>query len=145
MNNIDINNLKLATIRQRVNAFIIDDLLVTLITIIMLWDKIYAIDGEFVRILQIMNQAFIQIIFIKIIYQTFFVWYYGATVGKIIMKLKVIDFNHFGRISFLQAFTRSAIRIFSESFFYFGFLIAYFTDSKQTLHDKFGRTLIVNA
>ena len=144
MDNINIENLQLATTRRRANSFIIDDLLVTLIVTIMLWSKISATNGDLEIVLQIMNEAFMQIIFLKIIYQAFFVWYYGATIGKIVMKLRVIDFNHFGRITFSQALIRSLLRIVSELFFYFGFIIAFFTDSKQTLHDKFGRTLVVN-
>ena len=144
MDNINIENLQLATTRRRANSFIIDDLLVTLIVTIMLWGKISATNGDLEIVLQIMNEAFMQIIFLKIIYQAFFVWYYGATIGKIVMKLRVIDFNHFGRITFSQALIRSLLRIVSELFFYFGFIMAFFTDSKQTLHDKFGRTLVVN-
>jgi len=144
LDNINIENLQLATTRRRANSFIIDDLLVTLIVTIMLWSKISATNGDLEIVLQIMNEAFMQIIFLKIIYQAFFVWYYGATIGKIVMKLRVIDFNHFGRITFSQALIRSLLRIVSELFFYFGFILAFFTDSKQTLHDKFGRTLVVN-
>ena len=81
----------------------------------------------------------------KVIYQTYFIWYYGATIGKTIMKLKVIDFNHLGRVTFIQALIRSMGRIISESFFYIGFLMAFYTESRQTLHDKFGKTLVVNA
>ena len=120
-NNIDTNSLELATTRTRTTAFIIDDLLITLVAVIMLWDQISASGGEFINILTIMNQAFIQIIFMKVIYQTYFIWYYGATIGKTIMKLKVIDFNHLGRVTFIQALIRSMGRIISESFFYIGF------------------------
>lgn len=141
---IDEDNLELARQRTRVHAFIIDDLLITLITIVMLWQPISSVDGNFTSILVVMNGAFIQILFLKFIYQTLFIWYYGATVGKIIMKIRVIDFNDFGRISFLSSCIRSSMRIVSESVFYIGFFIAYYTDSRQTLHDKVARTLVVN-
>jgi uncharacterized RDD family membrane protein YckC len=142
-NNID--NLELASTRRRANAFIIDDLLITFITLIMLWDQISISGGDFIAIIQIMNQAFIQIILMKVIYQTFFIWYYGATIGKSILKLRVIDFNNFGRVTLIQSFIRATGRIVSESFFYAGFILAYFTESKQTLHDKLGKTLVINA
>ncbi len=144
-NNIDINKLELANTRDRATAFIIDDLLITFVALIMLWDQISASNGDFVDVLTILNSAFLQIVLMKLVYQTYFIWYYGATIGKSIKKLRVIDFNHFGRVTFMQALTRSAGRIVSESFFYIGFLIAFYTDSKQTLHDKLGKTLVVNA
>ncbi|RXK14286.1 RDD family protein [Halarcobacter mediterraneus] len=139
------NNLELASNRTRLLAFVIDDFLITGIVIIMLWDKI-AINGDDVTsILMTMNNFLWQVFLLKFVYQTFFVWYYGATIGKIVTKIRVIDFNSLERVSFFAAATRSAFRLISEMFFYFGFLFAFFTEGKQTLHDKIGRTLVVNA
>ncbi|MCK5293376.1 MAG: RDD family protein [Arcobacteraceae bacterium] len=142
--NVNIDNLELATQRSRVGAFIIDDLLITFITILMLWEHILTVNGDFMSILMIMNDAFIQILVLKFIYQTFFIWYYGATVGKIIVKIKVIDFNNFGKVSLSSALIRAGMRIVSETIFYIGFIISYYTDSRQTLHDKTAHTLVVN-
>ncbi len=139
------DNLQLASLRSRIKAFVIDDLSITLIVFLLLWDKISSANGDLVNIVIIMNEAFIQIIVLKFIYQTFFIWYYGATIGKIIAKIKVIDFDNFGKVSLLNAAIRSFGRIISESIFYIGFLIAYYTNSRQTLHDKFGKTLVVDA
>lgn len=144
-NNTDTNNLELATTRKRAMAFVIDDLLITFVSIVMLWDQISASGGEMIGVLTIMNQAFIQIVAIKVIYHTFFIWYYGATIGKSIMKLRVIDYENFGRVNLLGSFFRAFGRIISESIFYIGFLFAFYTESRQTLHDKIGKTLVVNA
>ena len=143
-NQTDANNLELASMRSRIRAFIIDDLSITLIVLIILWDKLSNVNGDIVLAMSIMNEAFVQIIVLKFLYQTVFIWYYGATLGKYIAKIRVIDFEHFGRVSLLNASIRSFGRILSESAFYIGFLIAYYTDSKQTFHDKFGKTLVVN-
>ena len=143
-NQVDIDNLELASSRSRIRAFIIDDLAITLIVMLMMWDQISASNGDFVIILTLLNGAFLQVISLKFIYQTFFIWYYGATVGKMISKIKVIDFDNFGRVSLFNAILRSMGRILSEMMFYIGFIIAFFTDSKQTFHDKMGRTLVVN-
>jgi len=143
MNNT--NNLELATIRSRTLAFVIDDFLITFIVIAMYWGSISSTGDDLVTLLAIMNQFVWQVLFLKFIYQTFFVWYYGATIGKIVTKIKVIDYNHFGRVSIVTAMTRSILRIISEMFFYIGFIFAFFNDGRQTLHDKIGRTLVVNA
>ena len=144
-NKIDIDNLQLASMGSRVKAFVIDDLSITLLVLLLLWDSVKASNGDFIAIMTIMNSAFFQIVFIKFIYQTFFIWYYGATIGKFIAKIKVIDFDDFGKVSLLNSAFRSGGRIISEMIFYIGFLLAYYTDSRQTLHDKFGKTLVVNA
>ena len=82
---------------------------------------------------------------LKVIYQTFFVWYYGATIGKIVVKIRVIDANKWGRVSIISSFLRAVGRIFSEMFFYIGFLIGFFNNGRKTFHDITGRTLVVNA
>ncbi len=142
---VDIDKLQLASMWSRTIAFVIDDLSITLIVMFMLWDKIQMSNGDYMIIMDIMNSAFIQILALKFIYQTFFIWYYGATVGKIVAKIKVIDYYNFGKVSFTNSVIRSAARIISEMAMFVGFLFAFFTESKQTFHDKLGKTLVVNA
>ena len=143
--NIDTNNLQLASMKSRVKAFVIDDLSITLIVIIILWDQISASNGDLIATMTVMNEAFLQIMILKFVYQTFFIWYYGATIGKLISKIRVIDFNNYGKVSFLNAAVRSFGRIVSEAVFYIGFILAYYGDSRQTFHDRFGKTLVVDA
>jgi len=143
--NSDTNDLQLASMKSRVKAFIIDDLSITLLVIIILWDKISASNGDLMSTMMIMNEAFIQIMILKFLYQSFFIWYYGATIGKLIVKIKVIDFEHYGKVTLLSSCLRSAGRILSEAVFYIGFILAYYGDSRQTFHDKFGKTLVVDA
>jgi len=142
--NIDTSKLELASTSSRIKAFVIDDLLITFVMLALLWEPITSTNGDYLAIAMIMNEAFLQIITIKIIYQSFFIWYYGATLGKMSAKIKVIDFNNFGKITFSQSVLRASGRILSESFFYLGFALAYYTDSKQTFHDKVSKTLVVN-
>jgi uncharacterized RDD family membrane protein YckC len=144
-NQVDTQDLQLASMKSRIKAFIIDDLSITLVVFLLLWDKISATNGELLNIMIVMNEAFLQIIVLKFLYQTFFIWYYGATIGKFVAKIKVIDFDHFGKVSLVNSAVRSFGRIISESLFYIGFLIAYYTESRQTFHDKFGKTLVVDA
>ena len=144
-NKININNLSLASSKLRIKAFIIDDFAITLIVMLMMWDQIAAVNGDFSAVLILLNNAFIQIIILKFIYQTFFIWYYGATIGKMIAKIKIIDYGNFGKVSLTNAILRSIGRILSEMVFYIGFIVAFYSDSKQTFHDKIGKTLVVNA
>ncbi len=141
MNN---DNLELASMPSRIKAFIIDDLLISFVFIALFWEKINSSDGELVNMLIIMNEHVMQVLFLKFIYQSFFIWYYGATIGKIIAKIRVIDYNSFERVSFTSSIIRSFTRIFSEMFFYIGFVVAFFNDGRQTIHDRTGRTLVIN-
>ncbi len=140
------SDLQLATLRSRAMAFIIDDLIVTFIILIIFWDNLMAASHNMDAMMQLVKVDLVMpLIFLKVIYQAFFVWYYGATVGKLVAKIRVIDASHWGRVSFFSALLRSVGRIFSEMFFYVGFLIGFFNEGRKTFHDITGKTLVVNA
>lgn len=143
-NNSD--NLQLASMRSRALAYVIDDLLVTIIIIMIFWESISALSHDMDAMTYLLKAELVTpLIFLKVIYHTFFVWYYGATVGKIVVKIRVIDANEWGRVSMFSSFLRAVGRIFSEMFFYIGFLIGFFNDGRRTFHDFTGKTLVVNA
>ena len=145
MNNMqDTNNLELAKISTRALAFVIDDILITLIVFAIFWDTIANSGSDLTALLIVMNEFVLQVLFLKFIYQTFFVWYYGATVGKIVAKVRVIDYENYGRVTLFSSIMRSFARLLSEMFFYIGFIFSFFNDGKQTFHDKMGKTLVVN-
>lgn len=140
------NNLQLASMRSRALAFVIDDLLVSVLIMFVYWESISLASDNPEALVHLMQSTLVMpLILLKVIYHTFFVWYYGATIGKKIAKIRVIDANHWGRTSFLSSFLRALGRIASEMFFYLGFLIAFFNEGRKTFHDIFGKTLVVNA
>ena len=140
------NNLQLASMRSRALAYLIDDLLMTFIIMIIFWESIITISDDSDALMNLMKVELVTpLIMLKVIYHTFFVWYYGATIGKIVVKIKVIDANAWGKVSMFSSFLRAVGRIFSEMFFYIGFLIGFFNDGRKTFHDISGKTLVVNA
>ena len=140
------NNLQLASMRSRALAYVIDDLLMTLIIVLIFWESISALSHDMDAMTYLLKAELVTpLIFLKVIYHTFFVWYYGATVGKIVVKIRVIDANEWGRVSMFSSFLRAVGRIFSEMFFYIGFLIGFFNEGRKTFHDITGKTLVVNA
>ncbi|RXJ82713.1 RDD family protein [Arcobacter sp. F2176] len=139
------DNFELATINSRIIAFIIDDMLITFIVLAIFWDTITNNGSDLTTVLILMNKFVFQVLVLKFVYQTFFVWYYGATLGKIVAKIRVIDYDDFSKVSLVQSALRSFGRILSEMFFYIGFIFAFFNEGKQTFHDKISKTLVVNA
>jgi uncharacterized RDD family membrane protein YckC len=65
-----------------------------------------------------------------------------ATVGKKLLKLKVTDLQG-NRISFWRGLGRYLAMVFISSIFYIGYIIAAFTDKKQSLHDLIAGTVVV--
>ena len=144
MNELNVDDLQLAPMKARVKAFVIDDILITVLIIFVFWEVFNNSVSPEELILQ-MNSLVYQVIFIKFLYHTFFVWYYGATLGKIFAKIKVIDNNTLNKVSLLNAAFRSSARVISEMFFYIGFFVGFFNDGKRTFHDILGRTIVVSA
>ena len=143
-NNSD--NLQLASMRSRALGYVIDDFLVTIIIMMIFWEDIISVSQDMDALMYLLKaELAFPLIMLKVIYQTFFVWYYGATIGKIVVKIRVIDANKWGRVSIISSFLRAVGRIFSEMFFYIGFLIGFFNNGRKTFHDITGRTLVVYA
>ena len=143
---INSDNLQLASMRSRALGYVIDDFLVTIIIMMIFWEDIISVSQDMDALMYLLKaELAFPLIMLKVIYQTFFVWYYGATIGKIVVKIRVIDANKWGRVSIISSFLRAVGRIFSEMFFYIGFLIGFFNNGRKTFHDITGRTLVVNA
>lgn len=150
MNSQEINDLlykeeiTVADNRKRILSYAIDDILISLIFVIIFWNQI-ASSQSFTQTMEIVNQAFFEIIIVKILYQTFFVFQYGATIGKIVMKIRVLEVYTLDTPSFMSALTRAVFRVVSEVIFYLGFVMAFFDMNKQTLHDKIAKCVVVDA
>ena len=67
---------------------------------------------------------------------------YQASLGKLIMGIKVVDI-HGKRLSFEKASNRFFATTISYLTFYVGFLMVGFTQNKQTLHDILTNCLII--
>ncbi len=137
-------NIALASFNKRALAFMIDDIIISLLFTIIFWDKFKAITDPQTLVLFI-NSLFIYIITVKTLYQTIFVALYGATLGKMALKIRVMSREHFDQPDWIESFKRAFVRALSEIFFYIGFIWANFTPLRETWHDKFAKTLVVNA
>lgn len=85
-----------------------------------------------------------QLIFVAIrtVYSTFFLGKFGATPGKMVFKLVVVDASG-GKISYGRAFGRSCAEILSQMICAIGYIIAAFDDQKRTLHDHMSNTRVI--
>jgi len=142
-NLLDRENLTLASISKRSMALFIDETLLSFILIFSLWNSFVSAKSV-EEVILLVNQFTLEYIALKIIYQAFFVMKYGATLGKIAMKIRVIDINTIDNPNVIASLNRAIFRIISEMLFYMGFLWAMFDPQKQAWHDKTARTLVVN-
>ena len=135
--------ITLAITKKRSLAFFIDEMLLSLLLILALGDSF--LEAKTVEEIIILTNTFLlEFIAIKVFYQAFFVMQYGATLGKIAMKIRIVEVDTLQTPNVLVALNRSFVRVISELLFYLGFIWGMMDPSRQTWHDKSAKTLVVN-
>ena len=144
----------ISTISKRTLSFIIDDIVVGIFLIIIFYDQISALGVEASKYQDIEDikalvdnfviNAIPIVLAIKVLYHSLLVWQSGMTIGKYILKIKVIHINSSQTPSFAQAVFRSVMRIVGEMPFYLGFLLAFIALKRQTFHDKVSNCVVVD-
>ena len=154
----ELTSLPIASVQKRISAFVIDDIMVALFFLIIFYDQLLVIvshtsgmmSAEEITLIQAQLRQFsvdnlLVMLSVKVLYHTVPVWQNGMTLGKYIMKIRVIDLKMGDRPSLIQAFLRALLRIGSEIFFYLGFIMAFMMPLRQTFHDKLSNCVVVDA
>ncbi len=136
--------ISVAVPKKRVGAFVIDDLVISFLFMAIFWETIASLRDP-VEISQFMTDKFFTIASIKILYHTFFVWQNGMTLGKYIMKIRVVTLEGEQTPTLLIALARAMLRVASEIILYLGFAMAFFNPLVQTMHDKLTQCVVVDA
>jgi uncharacterized RDD family membrane protein YckC len=134
----------LANNKKRAMAFFIDEMLISFLLVIALWDS-FASAVTMEEMINITNTFVLEFMLMKIIYQTFFVMQYGASIGKLLMKIRVIEINTIQTPNVIVALNRGIFRVISELILYLGFLWGLLNPQRQTWHDLTAKTLVVDA
>ncbi|TNF43701.1 MAG: RDD family protein, partial [Epsilonproteobacteria bacterium] len=135
-------SVSIASNQKRMAAFVIDDIVISVFFFLIFYDQFTAVfsnitvvdEAALLTINDFLAQNLVIVLAIKLIYHTLFIWQNGMTLGKYLMKIKVIDMETGNTPDFSKAFLRASIRIPSEVLFYLGFVMAFFMPMKQTLH-----------
>jgi uncharacterized RDD family membrane protein YckC len=135
--------MNIAPIRKRIISFAIDDIVLSFFVLAIFYDKLVGI-VDMQAMSAFMEDNFLAIVLIKVLYHWIFVWQNGMTMGNYIMKIKVIDESNGDTLNVFMALNRSMLRILSESILYIGFLFAFFSPKVQTFHDKFTKAVVVD-
>jgi uncharacterized RDD family membrane protein YckC len=146
-------SLPISSIQKRISAFVIDDIVVSIFFLIIFYDQISntlsnitVLDQASMEAVNVFIAENIIVVFlIKILYHTILIWQNGMTFGKYIMKIRTVDLDTEMTPSLYKAFLRAILRLGSEVFFYFGFLLAFVMPLKQTFHDKFSNCVVIDA
>jgi uncharacterized RDD family membrane protein YckC len=137
------NKKSLASTDKRALALFLDELFLSIVLFVILFDKLSNASTPEEMILFI-NSFVLEFMVLKFIYQTFFIYKYGYTLGKMLVKIEVVDVNSLAQPDLKQAIIRSFFRLFSEMIMYLGYLWGIFDPQKQTWHDKLAKTIVIN-
>ncbi len=131
---------------KRMGAFMIDDIVVTILLFIIFYNQLIAINPqEPLQLISFLETNGIYFILLRFLYHLYFTWQSGQTLGKRVLNIRIVEVESGGIPSFQVATLRSGFRVVSESIFYLGYILAYFTPMVQTLHDKISNTVVVDA
>lgn len=140
---MNFEDIKLASISKRSVAFLIDEMILSFLLIVVYLKQISLVAGDEEALIGLLTSITLPYIILKALYHAFFVYMYGATLGKLAVKIRCVDYQN-QRPNFTMAVIRSLVRIFSEMVFYLGFLWAMFNPTCQAWHDKVAKTLVVD-
>ncbi len=139
-----MENIKYASITKRGIAFFIDDIITSLLFIVIFYDQITKLTTPEAMSAFVVEYSWVVFV-LKILYHTFFIGLNGATIGKYIVKIRAVDENNpFQTISWPMAFIRAVIREIGEMLFYITFIFAFASPKNQTLHDKISKCVVID-
>ena len=134
----------LAPNAKRIWSFAIDDLVISMLFLAIFFDQLGQLTTPESATLFVKTNYWV-LALLKVIYHTLFTWQNGKTLGKQIMKIKTVNISDGTLLTLPMSFVRSVVRILDETFFYIGFLPAFFSPTRQTLHDRISRSIVINA
>ena len=138
------NLSNLATIGRRFVAFVIDNIITSTLFYIIFYKQLSYSTDVISNIIFLQEHIWVFLI-IEVTYHTLFIANNGATMGKYLMKIKVVNEENGKLLSWKMAFVRAVVRTVGEMFFYFTFIFAFVNSKRQTLQDKLAHSVVINA
>lgn len=147
---LDMQGIRIAPMGARIVAFFIDEMVLTLLVLAIFYERLNGIDyGESkmdaTALVATLSSLQWSLLLLRFIYQSFFTWYFGASVGKLIMGLRVIDVDMLDKPSLGASCLRSVVYIISYSCFCLGFLWAFASPLRRAWEDIVARTVVIYA
>lgn len=148
-------HIKLASLNKRLWAYSLDEIIVGVI-FSLFYNFNFGVslnDPEAIlnianNMSNIMSQLFIMFLYwngARIVYQIFFIWYYGATIGKILLRIEVIDVVMLSKPNLADSLLRACAKVIGEMAFYLGFIWALGNPQRQAWHDRLAKTVVCDA
>lgn len=133
-----------SSLGKRAGAMIIDQVIVSLILAVSFWEQFQSAAGNMERLILISQSIMPYAFVLLLMYQTFFVFMYGKTVGKIVMRIRIVDVYTLDKPSLFFAFMRAMVRTIGEALFFVTMAYAIVDPFRRTLHDLVAKVVVVD-
>ena len=135
-------NLKIAPLSKRVIAFLIDDCLISVLIFFMFFSQFSKADDQ-VAVVELTRSLLIYVILLRFVYQSLFTYLFGASLGKIIMKIRIIQISDLDTPDLLNAICRSFFKELGQFLMFIGYLFALGDPFLRTLHDRIVKSVVI--
>lgn len=137
-------NYEYANVGKRFAAVFIDGIIIMILVIVpiivatayMKTDKGAEAPGWFTALMLVLQYG------LPAAFEIFFIGKYGATPGKMLMKIKVVT-PEGGPVSYGRATGRHFAKLLSGVILYVGYLMAFWDEEKRSLHDRICKTRVI--
>lgn len=82
---------------------------------------------------------------LEIVYYFLSVYFYGATLGQIILRMRIVDVRRFDKPTLHVCMKRALTKCIFGAVLYVGFIVAFVDRFYRALHDRMSNTIVVVA
>ncbi|TLD96823.1 RDD family protein [Helicobacter jaachi] len=145
---LERENLHLADKGVRTLAWFIDVFLLSIIFTLIHLDTFKQLSDtqgniDYYKLRDFMGLYAWQVWILKVSYDSFFVWYYGSSIGKILCKIRVVSVDLLDKPSFFMSFVRACGKYIGENLLFITYLFGFADRFSRTLHDRLAKTLVI--
>lgn len=135
--------IKLASLSSRFFAFLIDKTIIAFLLIVIYWDAFSQCQGSYSAIVALILKIIWQLIILNVIYESVFLFLYGGTLGKMLLKIRVVNISILDSPNFLYALIRAVVKVVSEYLGYIPYVLVFFSPFLQAFHDYMAQTIVI--
>jgi len=144
---LEREGLTLASIQTRILAYVLDVCIISVAVSFLFWEELLAVQikldsGNVPK--DMMIELLLWVFAFCMVYEVVFSMLYGATLGKVVMKIRIISIDFADKPSFLQSFVRALLKYIGSNIFYLSYLSAFDDEFRRALHDKIPKTLVIS-
>lgn len=147
-NLLDRENLSIAPMQKRAFAWLLDSILISIVFMLIYSDdfaKISANATNYDALILFIQLKTWQISLLKIIYDSVFIYLYGASLGKMAFKIRTISIDLVDNPTLFNSIIRAVSKFLGESIFFITYFFAFADKFNLALHDRIAKSIVISS